>query len=241
MICISWFKRLFFIGKKHRQLYFKLKSLLGFCPCDLSLYLIALRHKSASIIDHDHKVNNERLEFLGDAVIELVVSDFLYRSYPDHDEGTLSLMRANIVQRKTMNDIAVKMGIPDLLVTGDKSPTQTKNIFGNALEAIAGAVYVDRGYFYCRKFIEKKFISGFDQGNLFKAEYDHKSSLLHVVQEKKWDIEFDTFEQIESTEAQIHFESHVLINNEFISQGKGWSKKEAEQNAARKALDKIGI
>lgn len=216
-----------------------LKSLLGFHPVDLSLYQIALRHKSASIIDHNHKVNNERLEFLGDAVIDLVISDFLYRTYPEHDEGTLSLLRANMVQRKTMNDIAVKMGIPDILLTDDNVSKQTKNIYGNALEAIVGAVYADRGYRYCCIFIEKQFISGFEKDKVLQAQYDHKSLLLHLVQDKKWDLTFDTFEQIESTETQVHFESHVLINKNYISQGKGWSKKEAEQNAAKKALDKL--
>jgi ribonuclease-3 len=234
-------KHLFLYGKEQRHLLFRLKKLLSFFPADLSFYQIALRHKSATIITLEHKINNERLEFLGDAVIDLVISDYLYRTYPDNDEGTLSLMRANMVQRKTMNELAVSVGIPDLLVTGDNACGQTKNIFGNALEALAGAVYIDRGYVYCKRFIEKTFISEFDQHKSLQVEYDHKSSLFHLVQEKKWEVDFDTFEQIESNESHTHFESHVLINKKYISKGKGWSKKEAEQNAAMKALDKLLI
>ncbi|MGM0649427.1 MAG: ribonuclease III [Bacteroidota bacterium] len=214
---------------------------MGFYPRDIYLYKTALRHKSASIITSKSKLNNERFEFLGDAIIDAVVSDYLYKACPDVDEGTLTLIRANMVQRKSMNKIAVKMGIPDLLITGDESCNRTESIFGNALEALVGAVYIDRGYKFCCRFIENKFIPEFDQDKILQVEYDHKSALFHLVQDKKWDIEFDTFEQIEENESVPHFESHVLVNNIYISKGKGWSKKEAEQNAASSALDDLAI
>lgn len=228
-----------FYNHKLRQVYNHYKSVLGFYPKKLSLYQTALRHRSASISLGKQRLNNERLEFLGDAVLDAVISDYLYNTYPGMEEGRLTRIRSSMVKRKSMNKIAINMGIDKLLIVKAETCKKSESIYGNALEALIGAIYVDYGYKQCRHFLLKKFIPHFNGKDSARGTYDHKSSLFHLVQEKKWKLHFDTFEHIEENEHTPHFKSNIIINSSFISEGKGWSKKEAEQTAAKSALEKL--
>jgi len=209
-------------------------------PLNTRLYLTAFRHRSLSTVIHNGIViNNERLEFLGDAILDAVISDYLYQKYPAQDEGFLTRMRAGIVQRKTMNQVAFSLGLKEFILFDIKNSPKSERIYGNALEALIGAIYLDRSYKKVNQFIVKRYLKKVELNQDAKVDYDDKSLLYHLVQDKKWSIEFDTHEEIEEAEHSPHFLSCVLINGKFIAEGKAWTKKEAEQAASRKALDKL--
>jgi len=232
-----WLNNLFPVFKKNKQY----KSVLGFYPRDASLYQTALRHRSASLGYGKNRLNNERLEFLGDAILDAVISEYLYIAHPDWDEGQLTRIRSNMVKRESMNQTAFKLGIDKLLIINEEACNQSKSIYGNALEAVIGAIYIDKGYKFCKDFLIRKYIPCLSSQLTESQNYDHKSQLYHLVQEKKWSIRFDTFEHIEENEHIPHFEANLIIENMFVAEGKGWSKKEAEQNASQSALEKLEV
>jgi len=230
---------LFLLFTKQKHFIRQLKKLLGFYPLHLSYYKTAFRHRSVSLHQGNATINNERLEFLGDAILDAIVSDYLYELFPEEDEGFLTRMRAKIVQRKTMNQIANSMGLQNFLVIDTKSNMSTDRILGNALEALVGAIYLDRSYRACRYFIIKNYLKNIDFSFIQEAQYDHKSKLYHLIQDKKWKLVFETHEHIEDCEHSAHFLSIVKINDAFIAEGKAWTKKEAEQAASKNALEKL--
>ncbi len=230
---------LFLLLTKQKHFIRQLRKLLGFYPLHLSYYKTAFRHRSVSLQEGNATINNERLEFLGDAILDAIVSDYLYEHFPEKDEGFLTRIRAQIVQRKTMNQIAVSMGLQNFLVLDIRSNMSTDRILGNALEALVGAIYLDRSYRATRYFIVKNYLNRIDFSAIQKTQYDHKSKLYHLVQDKKWKLVFETHEHIEDCEHSSHFLSVVKINDTFVAEGKAWTKKEAEQEASKIALEKI--
>lgn len=233
----------FFLFRKKTQedknLSKKLKVILGFKPRDINLYKIALRHASAGIVNNGKIYNNERLEFVGDAIISAVISDILYRKYPKANEGKLSILRSTIVNRKELNRVACALNINQLLVYKKTMESSMKNMGGNSFEAIVGAVYFDRGYKYCVLFMDKIISSFFDINNIMKKNADYKSRLLQFVQKHKINLIISTAENVEGNERTQHFLSEVCLDGVFLAEGKGWSKKEAEQIASKNALKKL--
>lgn len=221
---------------KYRSYFNQLYLLLGFNPHNISLYKLAFYHKSLSLTDENgNPLNNERLEFVGDAVLDAIVADLLYNRFPSENEGRLSLMRANIVSRKSLDKLSVDAGIVDFVVTKlDKSLNQ--HLAGNAFEALIGAIYYDRGYYKCKKFINRIITSYINWEAISLFEEDYKSLMFQYSQKMKWSIKFDTYEAVEANEKKYHFISQLSIKDDFIAQGKAWSKKEAEQNAANNAI-----
>ena len=185
-------------------------------------------------------INNERLEFLGDAILDAVIADFLYETFPNHDEGFLTQLKSKIVKRKQLNKIASRLGISELLTTNTNISQSGKNILGNAYEALIGAIYLDKGYNSTKRFIIsntlKKYI---DLEKLSHKETDFKSRIMEWAQKTKNEISFISKEQIISGGTKIIFHSDVFILNELCGEGTGSSKKEAEQQAAEKALKKV--
>ncbi len=224
---------------KNKTFIRQLKKLLGFFPLHPHLYETALRHRSASVFGTHGRINNERLEFLGDSVLDTVISEYLYQKFPNKDEGFLTRMRAQIVQRKSMNTIAVSMGLPQMILMDSNRTKSSDKIYGNALEALIGAIYIDRSYQAARYFIIKHYLPKINFNEIIGVQYDCKSKLYHLIQDKKWDLLIDTQENIEENEHATHFLSSIIINGKYISEGKGWTKKEAEQNAASNALEKV--
>lgn len=221
---------------KHRSYFYQLVLLLGFNPRNIDLYKLAFCHSSLSLTDSaGNPLNNERLEFVGDAVLDAVVADLLYSKFPNENEGRLSLMRSNLVSRKSLDKLSQDAGIADFVITRINK-TQNQHLAGNAFEALIGAIYYDRGYYKCRKFINKIIESYINYDNIKLVEEDYKSLIFHYSQKMKWELVFETFEAIEANEKQYHFVSQISIDNQFIAQGKAWSKKEAEQNASQKAI-----
>lgn len=210
-----------------------IKDIFGFRPGNIELYKLALIHKSASVAMPDGvPVNNERLEFLGDAVLETIVSDYLFIEFPQSDEGFLTQMRSKIVSRSTLNDLCVKIGLADHIISQSAGYAQ-KHLYGDALEAMIGAVYLDKGYdFANRLLINDLFTKCLDLESMTATETDYKSRLIEWCQKGRHTIRFDTRPDSESSAHTPKFRSVVVIDNMEMGYGFGSTKKEAEQNAA---------
>jgi len=217
-----------------RRLFYQLPPITGFRPGNLSLYELAFIHRSASIRMPDGEVmNNERLEYLGDAVLDAIISDFLFSSFPDKDEGFLSKLRSRIVKRTQLNQIAEKMGIHKLLVSNTEHGNGVKNVYGDALEALVGAVYLDRGFQRARKFVLERVLYKYvDLEALISQEADFKSRVIEWAQKEKKDVCIETQEIYQEETKVPTFFSRVRLGDQILGEGTGSSKKEAEQNAA---------
>lgn len=210
-----------------------IKDIFGFRPGNIELYKLALIHKSASVAMPDGiPVNNERLEFLGDAVLETIVSDYLFIEFPLRDEGFLTQMRSKIVSRSTLNDLCVKIGLADHIISQSAGYAQ-KHLHGDALEAMIGAIYLDKGYdFTNRLLINDLFERCLDLESMTATETDYKSRLIEWCQKSRHSIRFNTRSDGESSAHTPKFRSVAVIDNMEMGYGFGSTKKEAEQNAA---------
>lgn len=220
-----------------------LKKLLGFRPVNLRLYEMAFIHRSATYTLPDGvKINNERLEYLGDAIIDSILSDYLFRLYPEATEGFLTKTRARIVKRETLNQLGLSMGLDRLIVSNLAPSDSPRNLYGNAVEALAGALFIDNGYNRTRKFmIERVLKKHLNLSEVLAAETDYKSLILEYCQKNKQKLNFTSREKPSGSGGHQIFIVSLEINNEVISQGEGATKKEAEQEASMAALHKLGI
>ncbi len=210
-----------------------IKDIFGFKPGNVELYKLALIHKSASVTLPDGvPINNERLEFLGDAVLESIVSDYLFIEFPQSDEGFLTQLRSKIVSRSTLNDMCVKIGLSDHIISQSAGYVQ-KHLHGDALEAMIGAIYLDKGYdFTNRLIINDLFEKYLDLESMTATETDYKSRLIEWCQKSRHTIHFDTRHDSGSSSHSPKFRSVAVIDKMEMGYGFGSTKKEAEQNAA---------
>jgi ribonuclease-3 len=227
--------------KKHADPSFKkqLKGVLGYSPSNLSLYKTSLTHRSVKdTIDE----NNERLEYLGDAILSALVADYLFKRYPYKEEGFLTEMRSKMVNRQQLNDIAVKMGLKKVtLYNKSDSSLKTSQIFGNTLEALVGAIYLDKGYKKTTKWVtERIIIPHMFVEDLEILEINHKNKLYGWANKKGKQLEFETLnEQLEN--GRRLFTIGAVINGRVIAEGKAFNKKDASQIAAQLAVEKLKI
>lgn len=220
-----------FFSKNSSPLSKKLENVLGFKPKNIALYEKALRHKSASLNNNGIKENNERLEFLGDAILDSIAATYFFKKFPLKEEGYLTTMKSRLVSRKNLNQIAHKIGIKKLLEANIRQ--ESKTILGDALEALIGAIYLDRGFEKTEEFVVKKLIGTYmDIEQLINTEVNFKSKVIEWAQKNKTEIEFVTHEKI--IDDQIIFQSFLKLNGEEQTEGVGKSKKVAEQSAAEK-------
>lgn len=227
-----------FYGKK--KFLFQLIDILGFTPSNIRLYEMAFTHKSASILlSKGEVINNERLEYLGDAILDAVVADYLFRHYPKHNEGSLTKMRSKMVKRKHLNLLAYRLGIHKLIVSHTHPGNLSKYLYGNALEALIGAIYLDKGFKKTCLFIEDILKKNVDLDRLLKSDFDYKSQLIEWAQKNKCEIIFESQEEIKGDSHIPQFITTIRITNEIAGRGTGYSKKEAEQKAAKVALEQI--
>ncbi len=230
-----------YLFRSDRNYLFNLIRILGFLPAHTFFYRAAFTHKS--VVLHDklgEKVDNERLEYLGDAVLGAVVAEYLFSNFPHQDEGFMTKVRARIVKRKHLNATAIKMGIP-MMITHHAHPANTsKHVYGNALEALIGAIYLDRGFNKARRFIRKRMMKRhMDLIRLTRKDSDYKSQVIEWAQKHKKEITFETQEEHKKSDPLPRFLATVKWKDEQIGTGRGGSKKEAEQVAAKEALKVI--
>jgi len=212
----------------------KLREILGFYPSDLSLYQVALTHKSASYTHNGERVNNERLEFLGDSILDAVISDFLYKIYPNEREGFLTEMRSKIVNGEKLKELAIQIKLDQFIIQKNTIPAASSRIFEDAFEALIGAIYIDKGYWKVYDFISEKIIQKHINLQLLETtNLNYKSQLIEWSQKTKSQIEFASSNDIVNPHL---FVTSIKLNDQIIGIGKGSAKKEAEQNAAQQAL-----
>ena len=219
---------------KDKIFYRAIDDMFGFIPNNIELYKLALIHKSASVtLDNGQHINNERLEFLGDAVIESVSSDYLFIEFPDKNEGFLTQMRSKMVSRQSLNAVAKRIGLDDHVITNSTNSSAQKHIYGDAFEAMMGAIYLDQGYdFVNRLLINKIFAQYLKVDTLLESETDFKSRLIEWCQKNHHTIHFSTSHDKTYSTSHPFFYSTVMIDNIEVGHGAGESKKEAEQRAA---------
>ena len=226
------------IKKEDQKIIKAILFLFGFEPVNINLYKLALLHKSKN-----KNESNERLEYLGDAVLNLIVAEYLFKKYPYKDEGFLTKIRSKIVSRDSLNDLGRKVGLKELInfKNLDEFSKNYKSIFGDALEAIIGAVYLDVGFEYCQEYIVKNIIIpyyNFDE--LVNKTHNFKSKILEWSQKEKKLIKFSTKKIILKNNSS-QFESILIIENKEISKGFGNNKKDAEKDASRLACKKLEL
>ena len=212
----------------------QIKSIIGYYPNDVFLFEKAMVHKSV-VNDGKEMYNesNERLELLGDAVLGMIVMEYLYDKFPDKNEGELTQYRSKIVSRSTLNKIAITIGLNELIVANIDKNNPADSLYGNAFEALVGAIYLDLGIKKTEKFlIHKIFKEAINLKELLKAESNFKSKVIEWSQKEKHQIEFKTTE-IYIGGRNRNFSAHLYMNGEMISEGKAKSKKKAEQIASK--------
>lgn len=232
---IKFFRKL---SSEDKTLKATIRGIVGGSPSNLDLYKLAVRHSSVS------KDSNERLEFLGDAILGSIVAEFLFKKFPYKDEGFLTEIRSRIVKRESLNTLAMKIGLDKIVKYNSQSrkgPNSHRSIYGNALEAFIGAIYLDKGYKASTKFVIHHLIGPFvDLDELIANNTNFKSILIEWSQKHSHDINF----KIVKEEGENHsktFTAQVIVNGESIGQGAGASKKKAEQAAAEMSCETLKI
>lgn len=227
--------------RKDKELYLSLYEILGFYPHDISYYKMALLHKSIMHRNSKGKpVNNERLEFLGDAVLDAVVGDIVYQHFPGKREGFLTNTRSKLVQRDTLNKLAQEMGINQLILSNGHSSSHNSYMGGNAFEALVGAIYLDRGYDACMYFMQKRILA--QMINIDKVAYkevNFKSKLIEWSQKNRVKLDFVMLDQQKDKNGSPIFTYQVVLEAVEGGVGKGYSKKESQQVASKTSLEKL--
>ena len=226
--------------KKDKILHSAIKNLLGFYPRNIHLYKVALSHKSApQVWLKGQQVNNERLEYLGDAVLSSIVADYLYKKFPYQHEGFLTEMRSRIVSRSRFNKLSLKMGLNKLIFQGNGSYSSSKSIYGDTFEALIGAIYLDRGYNFARKVVIKRIIDvHLDMDEIEKTDTNFKSRILEYAQREKRPLEFKVVQELgEGHRKQYLVE--LYLDGKPVSRGQDFSIKAAEQVAAERACEEL--
>ncbi len=230
----------FFSGKYTGSSFKKeLKNILGFKPGNISLYQTALTHRS---IRENSDENNERLEYLGDAILSALVADYLFKRYPYKEEGFLTEMRSKMVNRQQLNEIAVRMGLKKVtLYNKMDGALKVSQIFGNTLEALVGAIYLDHGYKKTSKWVmECIILPHMFMDDLENLEINHKNKLYGWANKNGKILEFETLnEKLEN--GRRLFTVAAMVDGKNIAEGKAFNKKDASQIAAQIAVDKLGI
>jgi ribonuclease III len=217
----------------------QLKGLLGYTPGNLSLYRTALTHRSVKEMSDE---NNERLEYLGDAILSALVAEYLFKRYPYKEEGFLTEMRSKMVNRSQLNEIAVRMGLKKITVYNKSDISlKTSQIFGNTLEALVGAVYLDRGYKKSARWVTERIIMPhMYMDDLENLEINHKNKLYGWVNKNGKNLEFETINEHLENGRRL-FTIAAVINGKIVGEGKAFNKKDASQIAAQAAVERLGI
>jgi ribonuclease-3 len=238
-LLVRYFIQYLGIDKTDRSFYKQLCNVLGFAPGNHSLYKTALSHRS---VKESADENNERLEYLGDAILSGIVADYLFKRYPYKGEGFLTEMRSKMVNRQTLNDIAVKMGMKKITFYNKSDGSlKASQIFGNTLEAVIGAIYLDKGFGWTKQWVLKRvIIPHMFIDDLENLEINHKNKLYGWANKNGKNLEFETLEERFENGRRL-FTVGAVVDGELIAEGKAFNKKDASQIAAQIAVDKLGL
>lgn len=221
---------------KEDELFFKeLKALLDYTPKNLDYYKKSFTHRSTKLIDDNGiPLNYERLEFLGDAMLGAVIASYLYKKAPEESEGYLTQMRSKIVSREHLNELGRDLNLIKFVKSNIDQANIGDNIHGNIFEALVGAIYMDKGYNYCKKFIHQNVISDFADLNKLEGKItSYKGLIIEWCQKQKKNYTFDTYEDT-GNELVKHFSVKISIDGEQIAKGRATSKKKAEEKASKR-------
>ena len=227
--------------RKEKELYSSLYQIIGFYPETLAYYKQALLHKSMRERNEKGRlVNNERLEFLGDAMLDAVVGYIVYRHYEGKGEGFLTNTRSKVVQRETLNRLAAEMGLTELIQQHSSNFSHNSYIGGNAFEALVGAIYLDKGYDACMRFMEQRVLNSFiNLDHVAYQEVNFKSKLIEWSQKHRVNLEFRLVSQEKDKHGNPTFLTTVLLEGVEGESAKGFSKKESHQLAAKLTLQQL--
>lgn len=245
-IIIRFFFRLYYrFLSSERDVVKRIQSVTGFIPANPSIFKQAFSHKSnngsVSSDGNNYAIqNNERLEYLGDAVLGTIIAEYLFKKYPGSDEGFLTKMRSKIVKRKTLNEIGERMQL-DAMLSDLNSTKLSRSMFGNAVEALVGAVYLEKGYKATKRFVIKKMLQPHvDVHHLEEYDDNYKSQLLEFCQKNSKSIEYKLVKRYKH-EKRDRFHVAVHVDGKELASAHDFNKKSAEQAASEKALNKLGL
>lgn len=226
-------------SESDKQLVLQLEHILGFTPVHVSYYRLALMHRSRP---EDVTDSNERLEFLGDAILGAIIAEYLFKKYPYQPEGYLTELRSRIVRRETMNNVALRMGLNKLVQYNQNDRGLSRShIFGNALEALIGAVYLDQGFANTRTFILQQLIRSYiDLDTMESTDTNYKNQLLSWAQRNGHQLLFETISERNEGTRKL-FTVAAMLDGQEVATGTGYNKKEAGQVAARNAMEHLGV
>lgn len=232
MILLSRIKACF---SSDKHLIISLKNIFGFYPRNVMIYKLALLHRSAATEQNGHKISNERLEYLGDAVLSSIVADYLFKKFPYKEEGFLTEMRSKLVSREQLNKLSNKMGIDRFIQSNQDSKSYFRSMMGDAFEALIGAIYLDKGYNFTKKVVVNRIINvHFDIDELEKFENNFKSKLIEWSQKERKEVKFNVVSEV-GTGSKKQYVVEISIDEKVYSSGCDFSIKGAEKIAAEKA------
>ncbi len=212
----------------------------GYRPKQLNYFREAVTHSSITYVDATVEVSNERLEFLGDAILDAIIAEFLYQKFPDQDEGYLTKVKSKVVSRKTLSEIGEELGLRTILRYSKSRSINISSLEGNAFEAIIGAIYLDGGYDVTKRIIHQYVFRKYvDLNKVLEEEIDFKSKLFIWCQKRKLNLEFTVISE-ENNHGNWKYEVVAFVNGKNYGKGSGTSKKAAEQAAAKETLLLVG-
>ena len=234
------FKPLRYYFSPDKQLYQSIRNIFGFYPGNIFLYKLAFLHKSASLeTKQGNRVNNERLEFLGDAILDAIIADYLFKTFPVKDEGFLTEMRSKLVSRVQLNKLSQKLGMEKLIRLDQNSMNQYRSFQGDAFEALIGAIYLDKGYVFTKYVLLERVIKNyFNINELITQEMNFKSRIIEWAQKERKQASFRVVEELGTGYKKLYVVD-LFIDDQQTATGQDYSIKGAEQLAAEKAWNRI--
>ena len=232
-----------FFSSKDKRLASSIKMIIGRKPLNLSVYRLALTPAGLGEESHQgFRISNERLEFLGDAVLGAVIAEHLFKKFPFRDEGFLTETRSKLVNRETLNSVGIKIGLKNTLelVIDSRQFTGNKSLYGDVLEAFLGAVYLDRGYQFSKKLILSRILIHMDLEGLISTVSNYKSKIIEWSQKESKTTEYKVI-QVNGNQRFKEFVVELIVDGEPIAKGKGPTKKKAEQDASKNACEDLGL
>lgn len=238
---MKWLSGIRVLFSSDRNFILSIKNIFGFCPGNVSLYKLAFLHRSVAMEQNGHKVSNERLEYLGDAVLSSIVADYLFKKFPFKDEGFLTEMRSKIVSREQLNKLSRKLGLDQFIQSNQDSKSFFRSMEGDAFEAFIGAVYLDRGYGFARRLVINRIINvHFDIDDLVNLEVNYKSKLIEWSQKERKDLQFNVITEV-GNGCNKQYLVEIKVEDNICATGQDFSIKGAEKIAAEKAYTSLHL